>query len=112
MWGKGSAFGNDDLWVGGLGEKGIILVDDRFVEPDGSIGWKLGWWRFDSGLVAITGRRLDATAPPLRGSAPDGYGFTGFQASGVYFPTEGCWEVSGTVGDSSLSFVTFVLRER
>jgi hypothetical protein len=81
------------------------------VEADGSIGWKLGWWRFASGMVTITGRRLDATAPPLRGSAPDGYGSTGFQASGVYFPTEGCWEVTGTVGDAKLSFVTFVLRE-
>ena len=111
LWGKGSAFGNDDLWVGGLGEKGIILVDDRFVEADGSIGWKLGWWRFVSGVVTITGRRLDATAPPLRGSAPDGYGSTGFQASGVFFPTEGCWEVTGTLGDTKLSFVTFVLRE-
>lgn len=111
LWGKGSAFGNDDLWVGGLGEKGIILVDDRFVEPDGSIGWKLGWWRFVSGTVTITGRRLDAAAPPLRGSTNDGYGLTGFQASGLYFPTEGCWEVTGTVGESNLTFVTFVLRQ-
>lgn len=110
LFGEDAAFGTADLWVGGLGEKGIILADDRFVEADGSIGWKLGWWRFVAGTLTITGRRLDAGAPPLRGVAGDGYGSTGFQASGVYFPTEGCWEVTGTVGDSNLTFITFVLR--
>jgi hypothetical protein len=35
---------------------------------------------------------------------------TGFQASGVQFPTEGCWEVTGTVGTTSLTFVTFVIK--
>jgi hypothetical protein len=45
----------------------------------------------------------------LRSSVPDGYGTHGFQSSGVYFPTEGCWEVTGTVGGSSLTFVTFVI---
>jgi hypothetical protein len=43
-------------------------------------------------------------------SVPDGYGSTGLQSSGVWFPTEGCWEVTGTVGDRTLSFVTFVIR--
>jgi len=36
---------------------------------------------------------------------------TGFQSSGVYFPTEGCWEVSGRVGTTTLSFVTFVIKQ-
>jgi hypothetical protein len=37
---------------------------------------------------------------------------TGFQASGVYFPNEGCWEVTGRVGRTTLTFVTFVIKER
>lgn len=110
MFGSGSAFGNGDLWVGALGPDGVIPADSRFLESDGSIGAKFGWWRIASGKLTITGRRLDADAPRLRASVPDGYGSTGFQASGVHFPTEGCWEVTGTVGDSALSFVTFVLR--
>ncbi|MBA3779194.1 MAG: hypothetical protein H0X16_07850 [Chloroflexi bacterium] len=104
------AFGNNDLWVGGLGDGGVILADSRFVKSDGSIGWKFGWWRIVSGTLTITGRRLDAHGPPPRASVPDGYGSRGFQATGVYFPTEGCWEVTGTVGGSELTFVTFVLR--
>jgi hypothetical protein len=53
---------------------------------------------------------LDGAAPPLSTSIPDGYGPTGFQASGVTFPTEGCWEVTGRVGNASLTFVTLVLK--
>jgi hypothetical protein len=110
LFGSGSAFGSDDLWVGGLGPDGVIIADPRFVEADGSVGWKLGWWRITPGTLTITGRRLDAPAPPLRGEAGDGYGTSGFQASGVYFPTEGCWEVTGTVSGATLTFVTFVLK--
>ena len=64
-----------------------------------------------SGDLRISGRRLDAAAPPLRDDVPDGYGSTGFQASGVHFPTEGCWEVTGDLGTATtLSFVTFVIK--
>jgi hypothetical protein len=110
LFGSGSAVGNDALWVGGLGADGVIPADPRFVEPDGSIGWKLGWRRITPGTLTITGRRLDAPAAPLRASVPEGYGDSGFQASGVYFPTEGCWEVTGSVGDAALTFVVFVLK--
>jgi hypothetical protein len=61
-------------------------------------------------MLKITGRRLDAPGPPLVASVPDGYGTAGFQASGVFFPTVGCWEITGSVGGSTLTFVTFVLR--
>lgn len=110
LFASATAFGNLDLWVGGLGEEGLILADSRFVESDGSIGWKFGWWRIAPGELTITGRRLDAPGSPLRPSVPDGYGPSGFQASGVTFPTEGCWEVTGSVGGSELTFVVFVLR--
>ena len=109
LFGSGSAYGNDELWVGGLGEAGVIDARPAFVAEDGSIGWKLGWWRIASGALQISGRRLDGPAPPLEAGVPDGYGSTGFQASGVSFPTEGCWEVTGRVGDAQLTFVTFVI---
>jgi hypothetical protein len=40
---------------------------------------------------------------------PDGYGDSGFQSSGITLPSEGCWQVTGRVGDASLTFVTLVL---
>lgn len=33
----------------------------------------------------------------------------GFQVTGLIFPTPGCWEVTGIVGESKLSFVTLVI---
>lgn len=113
LFGSGSAYGNGDLWVGGLWPDGIIAVhwSSSFVAVDGSIGMKFGWWRNVSGELEITGRRLDGSAPPLHAGVPDGYGETGFQASGVSFPAEGCWEVTGRVGSSRLTFVTLVIKE-
>ena len=49
-------------------------------------------------------------APPLRAEIPDGYSATGFQPSGVIFPTEGCWQVTGKVADASVTFVTRVVK--
>jgi len=109
LFGSGSAYGNDGLWVGGLGDGGVIDARPVFVADDGSIGWKLGWWRAVRGTLEISGRRLDAEAPPLAARVPDGYGSIDFQASGVSFPSEGCWEITGRVGDAQVTFVTYVI---
>jgi hypothetical protein len=98
LFGWGSSYGNGQLWVGGLGPDGVV---DR-------LDWKFGWWREVPGQLRITGQRLDATAASLHSDVPTGYGRTGFQASGVEFPTEGCWQVTGQAGGASLTFVTLV----
>jgi hypothetical protein len=111
LFGWGSAAGNGRLWVGGLWPRGIILMTPDFINPDGTMGMKFGWWRATSGYLTITGRRLDAPAPPATGDpSPGAYGLTGFNASGVTFPTEGCWQVTGRAGAVSFTFVTFVIR--
>ncbi|TMC46970.1 MAG: hypothetical protein E6J26_11785, partial [Chloroflexi bacterium] len=71
-------------------------------------GVKVGWWRSAPGKLSIEGKRLDAPGPPLRADIPDGYGVSGFQATGIDFPTEGCWQVTGKVSDKSLTFVVQV----
>jgi len=110
LFGASSAAGNDGLWVGGLWPNGVLAAEPGFVNADGSVGMKFGWWRIASGRLEITGRRLDGTAPAAIGEVPDGYGDSGFQASGVTFPTEGCWEITGAVGGASLTFVTYVVK--
>jgi hypothetical protein len=112
FFGYDSSHGNGKLWVGGLWPNGVIDAGPEFVDPDGSVGMKFGWWRAVPGHLGIMGRRLDAAAPPLRADVPSGYGETGFQASGVTFPTEGCWEVTGKVGKTTLTFVTFVTKRK
>jgi hypothetical protein len=70
---------------------------------------KFGWWRGPDvhGALSIRGREV-GSALQARASVPDGYGDTGFQASGIYFPVPGCYEVTGAAGGTSLSFVTLV----
>jgi hypothetical protein len=82
------------------------------IEPDGSLGMKFPWWRGEGlkGKLRIHGKRLDGPAPALRADIPEGYGDTGFQATGLIFPTEGCWEVTGEVGDTHVTFVTRVVK--
>jgi len=94
------------LWVG------VWASNIVFQKPqaDGWIDAKFGWWRGVPGQLTIEAHRLDGEAPPARSDVPFGYGDAGFQASGVIFPTEGCWEVTGRVGNASLTFVTVVLK--
>ena len=96
------------MWTA-LWPRGIVVATPNYVNRDGSVGMKWPWWwqkRFGSDLV-ITGRRLDAAAPPLTADIIGGYE-AGFQPSGITFPTPGCWEVTGRVGAAQLTFVTLV----
>jgi hypothetical protein len=98
--------GNDGLWTDLYPNPLRPRAED--VHKDGSIEIKVPWWRGVWGRLTITGRRLDATAPPLSAWIPTGYGRTGFQSTAITFPTSGCWEVTGRVGDASLTFVTSI----
>lgn len=81
-----------------------------FVMQDGALGMKWGWRRAVRGRLRIEGRRLDETAPALRADIPSGYGDFGFQSTMLVFPTPGCWEVTGRVGTTRLTFVTQVMK--
>ena len=96
---------NGVLRAGTLPDGGSMAA----IESDGSIHTKVGWWRGLSGELVITGRRLDASAPPLLASSSSiGYGPSGFQPSGLVFPTVGCWKVVGTLPRAKLAFVVKV----
>ena len=115
LFGAGSAHWNGSLYVGGLWADGTIVFrpgGPGSIDADGSLGMKFGWTRGEGlrGKLTIHGRRLDAPAPPLRADIPEGYADTGFQATALIFPTEGCWEVTGEVGDTRLTFVTRVVK--
>lgn len=81
-----------------------------FKTSDGSLGMKFGWARGVRGRLRIEGHRLDGAASPLQANIPEGYGDSGFQATALIFPTPGCWEVTGRVGEASLTFVTMVMK--
>ncbi|MBI5880090.1 MAG: hypothetical protein HZB53_20770 [Chloroflexi bacterium] len=102
-------YGNEAL-VTVLWPNGTVLVQADQVERDGTLGMKFPWWRLMPGVLSIEGRRLDAVAPPLRAQITDGYGDRGLQATRLFFPAAGCWQVTGKLGDASLTFVTRVVR--
>jgi hypothetical protein len=78
--------------------------DDEYHLQAGDEGMKVGWFRPAGADLEITGQRIDEKAPPLEAKIPCCYP-TRFQATGLYFPTEGCWEVTATAAESELSFV-------
>lgn len=106
--------GEGGLWTGLWPDGKVVFAHNGpgHILPDGSMSMKFWWWRGVEGQLKITGRRLDGEAPQLRASVPHGYGATGFQATAIIFPTEGCWEVTGIAGQASLTFVTLVVREK
>jgi hypothetical protein len=110
-----NSYGNWQVSVGpfGLWPDGTVIFKPGgagFLTRGGSLGMKFGWIRGVPGHLQIEGRRLDAPASPLRAEVPNGYGARGFQATYVIFPTPGCWEVTGRVGDASVTFVTMVVK--
>ena len=81
--------------------------NDDYPLRAGKDGNKVGWFRPAGAELEITGKRLDGQAPPLEAYVPCCYP-TRFQATGLYFPTEGCWEVTARAAVSELSFVVKV----
>jgi hypothetical protein len=100
------------LWVAFGPTGGIYRVPRQSVAPDGSLGVKVAWRRGPGvrGRVKVEARRLDRRAPPVRRRiSPHGYGLTGLQASGIGFPTAGCWRVTASAGSARLTFVLLLV---
>ena len=110
-WGGNGGYGNDALWTNvWMWGEGPVPVQPDPEHPGRTHGpGKWAWYRYVPGDLTIEGRRLDGEAPPLEAHIPIGYGPAGFQVSGLDFPTPGCWEVTGRVGDASLTFVVLVV---
>jgi hypothetical protein len=86
---------------------------------DGAFSQKVFWWRqgYDPWSeqqpnLVVTGRRLDAPAPPLRADRATNAFAADIKAAmlvGVNIPTPGCWEITGQYAGTTLSFVVWVV---
>jgi hypothetical protein len=112
------------------------IVTDR-PENDNTAAWSKTWYRSPDGQIwasepglrrlreggdkvlwvkplgeklMITGKRLDGVAPLLKATAPDGYEMFDYQASGITFPTAGCWEIEATAGKTNWRFVVNIIE--
>jgi hypothetical protein len=107
------SFGNPKVSLGpfGLWPNGTVvfrLGGSGFVTSEGWLGMKFGWQVGVPGPLTVEGRRLDGPALPLRAESGGRSSNDVFQATYLIFPAPGCWEVTGRVGDASLTFVTRV----
>jgi hypothetical protein len=90
---------------------GLPLNSDGYTQK--VLWWREGYsWKDDpTPQLTVTGRRLDAPAPPLNVSRATNAFAEDIQSAmmvGVDFPTLGCWEIAGKVADAELSFVVWV----
>lgn len=107
-------YGSDALWtmlpLDGTW-RGLPFSDNGYTQK--TFWWQQGYdWQADPQPdLTVTGKRLDASAPPLLASgATNGYNpdLGSFMLVGVDIPTDGCWEITGQAGDQSLSFIVWV----
>jgi hypothetical protein len=70
---------------------------------------KVLWERPLGTQLKVTAKRLDGDAPPFKATLPDGYQSFDYQASGLNFPSAGCWEVTAQADQSQLQFTLDVL---
>lgn len=106
-------YGNGFLFVHAPGDG--FLVARR--EPDGTLFQKLGWlpkkdW---GGNLQVRGERLDGPGQLRVLRVNWGHTYVGgvrgrgSWATPVLFPSEGCWRLTGRVGDVSLTYVMQVV---
>jgi hypothetical protein len=94
----------------------VIEATPSTVQSNGWIAEKFSWRGYGttSGTLRITGHRLHGTGKPVHaqisaGQASAAEGTSAFWATTISFPTTGCWQVTGTAGGASLTFVTKVI---
>lgn len=90
----------------------------RLPYSNGAYTQKVFWWRQTYNYqtdpepnLTVTGRRLDAPAPPMGASgATNGFrdDIGSFMVVGVDIPTQGCWEITGQSAGAVLRFVVWV----
>lgn len=109
-----SWYGTESLWTvipdAGVWSELPHNTDGYFQKV---LWWHAGYSPTDEPVPAlsVSGRRLDAPAPPLQVSEPTNAMSEEIHSAmlvGVTLPTTGCWEISGRYGDAQLSFVVWV----
>jgi hypothetical protein len=125
-YGGGFWIGTDGLWIappadGIWGGQHLSTTDPA---SGNKMDWwreaKVSWWRQDYDWrvdgppkLKVTGRRLDSTAPPLVADEANAVGIRfpkAYMMDSLYFPTPGCWEITGRYEDDELTFVVWVAK--
>jgi hypothetical protein len=71
-------------------------------------GDKVLWVKPVGGQLTVQGKRLDGAAGPLYAVLSTGYESMDYQASFIWFPSSGCWEVEARANTTTWRFVVSV----
>jgi hypothetical protein len=110
----GSWFGTDRLWTAApVAWRGL----SHYTPDDPTFRQKMQWWRqgYDYRTepipkLRVTGRRLDAPAPPLISEVNNVAGTLPSMMVGINLPSLGCWEITGHYEADELTFVVWVAK--
>jgi hypothetical protein len=106
----------DSIWQS-IPNDGMLALGPEAEIGFGTLqGWRtttVTWMRADGveGWVIVSGERLDAKSdlsPRTPLSPQRQYVQRGYVLTGIAFPSEGCWRLTGTVGEHEISWVVDV----
>ena len=114
-------FGSNRLWTQ-LPANGTWRMMSYSGRTGTTFGDKMFWWRqgYDwrsepefRPKLTVTGKRLDASAPPATNDRANS-GWTDpsqpFMVTGINLPTLGCWEITGRYNEDELTFIVWVAK--
>jgi hypothetical protein len=95
-----------------LGRGEWFVSEDGLLWAPADPGWQVGgvkvlWIKPIGATLTVRGYRLDDPATTLHADVPEGY-FGDYHATGITFPTGGCWAIEARAGESELRFVVWV----
>lgn len=108
-----SVYFEDGIWVS-VPDDGLLELSAAQSVSFGELqGWRtetFTWLREEGveGFIVVSGERLDEESdlqPQTPLSPQRQYVQVGWVETGIAFPDEGCWEVTGTVGHHSITWV-------
>jgi hypothetical protein len=104
------SYGNGMLWTS-LPVDGMLRV---VPDEQGNLGEKWLWYRTVRGHLSVSGRRLDGPGNFQTGPLEelDPRRDTGLLVKTLFFPSEGCWQITGSAGGSHLTFVLKVQAKK
>ncbi len=101
-----------------FGDGPWYINDDRSIwagwQPlvSGRAGNRIMWIKPPGQKLKIAGRRIDGESSPLEVEKNDSYVSKGFEPNRLFFPEDGCWEVTAKAGKEELVFVVEVKSAR
>lgn len=114
---SGFWFGTEKLWTH-LRKDGTWKGLPHYEPTDAAFRQKMFWfrqgWLLDAQpKLEVTGKRLDASAPPLDAVTSNGWTNDrehAFMVTGMDIPRLGCWKITGRYENAELSFVVWVTQ--